>query len=137
MLRCFGAKIGKGCHVYPRANIWAPWNLEMDDGAAVADDAEIYNPSPVTLGKFAVISQGSYLCGASHDYRQWAFPLTSQPITVGAHAWVAARAIVLMGLTLGEGCVVGAGSVVTANVEPWSVVAGNPCQVIKSGYQKR
>src|SRR5262249_21498105 len=62
LLRCFGARIGAGSRVYPRARIWAPWNLELGQIVAVADDAEIYNPAPVRIGDCAVISQGAYLC---------------------------------------------------------------------------
>lgn len=136
LLRCFGTKAGRQCHVYPSAVIWAPWNLEMGDAVAVANDAEIYNPSKITLGDRVVLSQGSYLCGASHDYTQWTFPLISKPIVVGQYAWIAARAIVLMGVTIGEGCVVGAGSVVTSSMAPWTVGAGNPCRIIKRNYEK-
>jgi putative colanic acid biosynthesis acetyltransferase WcaF len=135
ILRCFGAGLGQGCHVYPKAVIWAPWNLRMGEGAAIADGAEVYNPAPVDIGEYAVISQGAYLCGASHDYRLWHFPLIASPITVGKHAWVAARVIVQMGVRIGDGSVIGAGSVVTRDMPAWSVCAGNPCRVIKS-YRK-
>jgi putative colanic acid biosynthesis acetyltransferase WcaF len=135
VLMCFGAKLGPGSHVYPKALIWAPWNLRMGKAACIGDRAEVYNPCPIEIGDFAVISQGAYLCGASHDYRRWDFPLISRPITIGDHAWVAARAIVHMGVRVGEGCVIGAGSVVTKDMPAWSVCAGNPCRVLKS-YRK-
>lgn len=135
MLRCFGAVVGAGSRVYPRARVWAPWNLRLGQVVGVADDVEIYNPELVKIGDFAVISQGAYLCGASHDYRLWQFPLIAQPIAIGRHAWVAARAIVQMGVSVGEGCVIGAGSVVTRDTPPWTVCAGNPCRVIRQ-YEK-
>lgn len=131
LLRVFGAKLGERCHIYPKAVIWAPWNLECGDDVCIADAAEIYNPAPIQIGSGAVISQGAYLCGASHDYAIGEFTLTSAPIAVGAGAWIAARAIVLMGITVGEGSVVGAGSVVTKDVPAAMVCAGNPCRVIK------
>jgi putative colanic acid biosynthesis acetyltransferase WcaF len=135
LLRRFGAQIGQGCRVYPKAIIWAPWNLRLGEVVCIADRAEVYNPTPIQIGDYAVISQGAYLCGASHNYRSWKFPLISRPITIGKHAWVAARAIVQMGIHVGEGCVIGAGSVVTRDMPPWSVCAGNPCRVIKP-YEK-
>ncbi len=135
LLRLFGARIAKGCHIYPRARIWAPWNLTLGQVVAIANEAEVYNPELVRIGDYAVISQGAYLCGASHEYRQWSFPLVAKPITIRHHAWVAARAIVHMGVTIGEGCVVGAGSVVTRDLPAWSVCAGNPCRVLKT-YEK-
>lgn len=135
VLRLCGAKLGARCHIYPGAIIWAPWNLECGDDACIATGAEIYNVARVFIGKRAVISQGAYLCSASHDYTDASraeFPLVGTPIHVGDCAWVAARAIVLPGVTIGEGCVIGAGSVVTRDTPPHTVCAGNPCRVIKS-----
>ena len=131
LLRVFGAHIGPAVHIYAGARIWAPWNLVAHRAAAIADGAEVYNPSRIELGEYSVISQGAYLCAATHDYESWEFPLLSAPIVVGAHAWVAARAIVQMGVTIGEGCVIGAGSVVTHSMPEWTVCAGVPCRPIK------
>jgi putative colanic acid biosynthesis acetyltransferase WcaF len=136
LLRLFGARIGAGAHVYAGARIWAPWNLTLGREAAVADRAEIYNPEPITIGDYAVISQDAFLCGASHDYGSWDFTFISAPIVVGARAWIAARAIVQMGVTIGEGCVVGIGSVVTRDMPAWTVCAGVPCRPMKP-YAKR
>ena len=61
-----------------------------------------------------------------------AFPTITNPVVIGANAWIAARSIVLPGVTVGENSVVGAGSVVTKNVPPDVVCAGNPARVIKS-----
>ena len=136
LLRMFGARVGPAAHVYAGARIWAPWNLVLGRHVSIADDAEIYNPAPIELAEYAVVSQGAYLCGATHDYESWDFPLMSAPIRVGAHAWVAARAIVRMGVTLGDGCVIGAGSVVTTDMPAWTVCAGVPCRPIRA-YVKR
>jgi putative colanic acid biosynthesis acetyltransferase WcaF len=131
LLLCFGARLGAGCHIYGSAKIWAPWNLECGPRACIADDAEIYNPAMVVLGEGVVVSQGAFLCTASHDYQNPAFPLIHGSIVVGKRAWVAARALVLMGVTIGEGSVIGAGSVVTSDVPPNTVCAGNPARVVK------
>jgi len=131
VLRAFGARLSPGCHIYAGAKIWAPWNLECARGATIADGAEIYNPSLVKLGEDSIVSQGAYLCAASHDYRAPGFPLTTAPIVIEKNGWVAARAIVMMGVRIGEGCVVGAGSVVTTDMPDHAVCAGNPCRVIR------
>src|SRR6186997_117522 len=57
LLRLFGAKVGKGVHVYPGVKIWAPWNLILDDGCGVANGAILYSQGKITIGKRAVISQ--------------------------------------------------------------------------------
>ncbi len=137
LLRNFGAKLGKGCHIYPSVRIWAPWNLVCGDVVAVADEAIIYNPSPITLGSHATISQQAYLCGATHDYEVPEFPLISSPISVGAYAWVCARATVQPGVTVAEGAVLALGSIATRNLEPWSVYAGIPARKIKDRVKSR
>lgn len=135
VLRLCGAKLGARCHIYPGAIIWAPWNLECGDDACIASGAEIYNVARISLGKRAIVSQGAYLCAASHDYTdptRTEFPLISAPIRIGDYAWVAAKSIILLGVTIGESSVIGAGSVVTRDIPPHSVCAGNPCRVLKS-----
>lgn len=58
-------------------------------------------------------------------------PLVYSPITIGAQAWVAAGCFIAPGVSVGEGAVVGAYSVVTKDVPAWTVVAGNPARFIR------
>jgi putative colanic acid biosynthesis acetyltransferase WcaF len=131
LLRCFGATLGPNCHFYPKSRIWAPWNLVCADGASLGDEAELYNPSPISMGSHAIVSQQAYICGATHYYNDPAFPLISFPMSVGAYAWVCARASVSPGVNVGEGAVLGLGSVATRDLEPWTVYAGVPAKPIK------
>ena len=131
LLKLFGAKIGRGCHIYPGAKIWAPWNLEFGDYVGVASGAICYSMAKITLGDKVVVSQGAHLCTGSHDYKNPRFPLFAKPINVGSNAWIAAETFVCPGVTIGEGAVVGARSVVTKDMPAWTVCAGNPCKPIK------
>jgi putative colanic acid biosynthesis acetyltransferase WcaF len=131
LLRIFGAKLGKAVHPYPASWVWAPWNLEMGDHASLADGVDCYCVDRIRIGAHAVISQYTFLCGASHDYEQRDFPLYSKPITIGEGVWVAADVFVAPGVTIGDGAVVAARSTVTKDVEPWTVVAGTPAKVLK------
>jgi putative colanic acid biosynthesis acetyltransferase WcaF len=135
-LRIWGAKIARGCRIYPGVIVWAPWNLECDENACVADGAELYNPAPIRLGARAVVSQGAFVCTGSHDYEKQALPLVARAITVGADAWIGARALILPGCAVGAGSVIGAGSVVTRSTPEWSVCAGNPCRVVREKYSR-
>jgi putative colanic acid biosynthesis acetyltransferase WcaF len=132
LLRCFGAKIGKQCHIYGRARIWAPWNLVCDDQATIGEDAVIYNPEVVELGSHAIVSQEAYLCGATHDYEDPKFPLVAFPISIGSYAWICARATVQPGVCVGNGAVLALGSVATKDLEPWTVYGGIPARRIKA-----
>ena len=131
VLRCFGAKVGAGVHVYPSARIWAPWLLEMGHHSCLGPLVDCYNVGGVRLGEFATVSQYTYLCGATHDYTLASMPLRPGRIVIGAHAWVAADGFVGPGVVIGEGAVVGARSSVYRDVPEWMVVAGNPARVVK------
>ena len=76
------------------------------------------------------------MCTASHDYEKTTFTLVAKPITVGADAWIGARAMILPGCDIGTGSVIGAGSVVTRPTPDWSVSAGNPARVIRERYAR-
>ena len=131
LLRMFGAKLGPHCHFYPASRIWAPWNLCCADQVTAGDGAEIYNPSTIAFGSHAILSQGAYICGATHDYANPAFPLIAFQMSIGPYAWICARASVAPGVDVGEGAVLGLGSVATRNLEPWTVYAGSPAVKIK------
>jgi putative colanic acid biosynthesis acetyltransferase WcaF len=131
LLRCFGAKLDAKCHFYPASKVWAPWNLRCEDRVTVGDGTEIYNPSPIFFGSHAVVSQGAYVCGATHLYNELEFPMVSYPMRIGAYAWICARAIVAPGVNVGEGAVLGLGSVATKDLEPFGVYAGSPAKKVK------
>lgn len=137
LLRCFGARLGRHCHIYPRARIWAPWNLQCGDAAAIADEAELYNPWPISLGSHAIVSQQAYLCSASHDIDDPAFPMTGAPIRIADYAWVCARASVLPGVTLHPGAVLALASVATRDLDAWSLYAGIPARFIRKRQSLR
>ncbi len=131
LLRLYGATMGPNCHFYPASKVWAPWNLICAEQVTAADDAEIYNPAPISFGGHAILSQGAYVCGATHDYDDPAFPLIAFAMHIGSYAWVCARASVAPGVNVGEGAVLGLGSVASRDLEPWSVYSGVPAIKIK------
>lgn len=131
LLRLFGAKLGPKCHFYAKAKIWAPWNLICEDRVSVADDAELYNPSPLALASHAIISQGAYVCGATHLYNDPGFPLVSYPMRMGAYSWVCARAVVSPGVNVGTGAILALSSVATKDLEPFGIYAGIPARKVK------
>ncbi|MEO6803812.1 MAG: putative colanic acid biosynthesis acetyltransferase [Granulicella sp.] len=131
LLRSFGATLGPNCHFYPKSKVWAPWNLICADQVTAGNGAEIYNPAPIHLGSHAILSQDAYLCGATHDYDDPAFPLLAYTMEIGSHAWICARASVAPGVQVAEGAVLGLGSVATRNLDPWTINAGVPAVKIK------
>ncbi len=131
LLCLFGARIGKGCRIASSCKVWAPWNLEMGSYVCLANNVDCYCVAPITLGSKVTISQYSILCSASHDITSLHRPLIQAPITIGDHVWVCAGAFVGPGVGIGEGAVAGARAVVFKDVDPWTVVAGNPACFVK------
>ncbi|MBO7495556.1 MAG: putative colanic acid biosynthesis acetyltransferase, partial [Salinivirgaceae bacterium] len=111
--------------------IWQPWQLTMGEYACLSENVDCYCVDEIRIGNQATVSQGAMLCTASHDTESRTMELTTKPIYIDANAWIAARAIVLPGINIGEGAVVAAGSVVTKDVDSWTVVGGNPAKFIK------
>ena len=131
LLRVFGAKLGPACKFYPKCWVWAPWNLVCEDMVAVADGAELYNPSPFFMGSHMIVSQGAYVCGATHLYNEQSFKLVSFPMRFGAYSWICARAAVNPGVNVGEGAILALGAIATKDLEPFGIYAGVPARKIK------
>ena len=130
VLRLFGARIHGRPFVHARARIAQPWHLTLRHRACLGDGAVAYSLGPIELGAGATLAQEAYLCTGTHDFASPHLPLQTAAIRVGAGAFVGARSFILPGVDLGENCLVGASAVVTRDVAPDTVVAGNPARVI-------
>lgn len=137
LLILFGAKIGKGFVIRPRVNIHMPWKLEVGDHCWIGEDCELLNLESIVLENHVAIAHRVYLATGNHDYTDHRMPYKNAPIKIECGCWVASCAFIGPGVTVGQHCVVGAGSVVTKNVPPWSVVLGNPAAVVKQRELKR
>jgi putative colanic acid biosynthesis acetyltransferase WcaF len=136
LLRLFGAKLGRHVNVYPNVKIWAPWQLIIGDKVGIADGVTLYNMALMEIGDCCVVSQGAHLCGGTHDIDSANFQLVAKPIKLEKNVWVCAEAFIGPGVTIAEGCVLGARAVVVKSIaEPWSVWAGNPA--VKKKMRKR
>ncbi|WP_455633387.1 putative colanic acid biosynthesis acetyltransferase [Parabacteroides sp.] len=131
LLRLFGARIHATAVVYSSAKVYYPANLKMNAYSCLASEVDCYNVDWIEIGANSTVSQGAYLCTASHDITNPLNPLITAPIVIKDQAWIAADAFVGMGVTIGQGAVVGACAAVFKDVEPWTVVGGNPAQFIK------
>lgn len=131
ILRLFGAKIGQNCKIDSKVRIWAPWNLETGNLVAIGFDTLIYNPGKISIGNKVTISQRAHLCSASHDYTYKSNPLITEPIRINDLVWISADAFIGMGVIINLGAIVGARAAVFKDIEPWTIVGGNPAKFIK------
>src|SRR4051794_11341246 len=116
LLRCFGAKVTYA-RFHPTVRVWAPWLLEVGSEVWVDERVYFYNAYGITVGDRVVISQGAFLCSASHDYTLPEYPLCGGRITVESDSWITADVFVGPGVTIAQGCVVGARAVVVKSTE--------------------
>jgi putative colanic acid biosynthesis acetyltransferase WcaF len=132
VLRGFGAKVGRNVHVHPTVRIAIPWNLSIEDNAAVGDGAIIYSLGRISIGLNATISQYAHLCAGTHDYRRSDMWLLKPAIRIEEGVWVCADAFIGPGVNVGAFSIVGARAVVTKDVAESVIVGGNPARVLRA-----
>ena len=116
VLRLFGAKVGTNVLIRHQVRVLWPWKLEIGDNAWIGEGVWLLNLESISIGPHVCLSQEAFLCTGSHDARDEAFAYDNAPIVVESGAWVAARAMILRGVTIGPGAVVPAMSCVASNV---------------------
>jgi putative colanic acid biosynthesis acetyltransferase WcaF len=131
LLRAFGAKLGERVVVRANVNVTFPWRFITGDDVWLGDDVIILSLAPVTLESDICISQRAFLCTGSHAFKSPGFDLITKPVAVRRGSWIAAQAFVAPGVEVGHDSMVAAGSVVLADVEPETMVRGNPAVVVK------
>ena len=120
--------IGSRTHIGGGTLVAAASSIEIGDDVLIAFDALIMDHNSHSL-KFGE---------RQHDVRDWIrgtkdwSTVAIAPIKISDKAWIGVRAMILKGVTIGEGAVVGAGSIVTRDVPAWTIVGGNPAQVIRA-----
>ncbi len=136
LVNLFGGQVAYSSCIYPSAKIWDPRNLSMAERSCVGPGVDCYNVARIIIGKYATISQKTYLCSASHDFDQATvtnnlMDLIIGPIIVEDYAWVAADVFIGPDRVIGFGSVVLACSVVTKDTESMGVYGGNPMKFIR------
>ena len=137
LVNIFGGQVAYSSYIYPCVKIWDPRNLSMAERSCLGPGVECYNVAKIVIGKYATISQKTYLCSASHDYDQAVvrnnrMDLLIGPIVVEDYAWVAADAFIGPDRVIGFGSVVLARCVVTKDTESMGIYGGNPMKYIRN-----
>lgn len=118
------SSIAMGCFV-------TGYHIAIGDNTVVNRYTYLDGRVPLTIGNNVNISHYTLIQTLTHDPQNPDFVCLCKPVVIEDHVWIGARAIISPGVRVGEGAVIGAGSVVTRDVEPYTIVAGNPARFIK------
>jgi putative colanic acid biosynthesis acetyltransferase WcaF len=136
-LRIFGAKIGNAVRIRPSARITNPWRLTVGARSWIGDDVDLYCLGDIKIGSDTVISQRSYLCTASHDCCDPAFPITTKAISINDGVWLATDVFIAPGISVGVGAVVGARASVFQDVPEMTINMGSPSKTVGKRIMRR
>ena len=128
--RAMGLKLGSKAVIYMGAEIRHPAAIEIGEGSIIGHRAILDGRGGLRIGRNVNFSTGVWIWTVQHDFRSPTFADVSGPVTIGDHAWLSCRVVVLPGVNIGEGAVVAAGAVVTNDVPPYTVVGGVPARKI-------
>jgi acetyltransferase-like isoleucine patch superfamily enzyme len=121
-------EIGSWCYVGEGSRIWSAALVQIGDRALIAHDVNIFDNLTHPLRAAERHEQIRQMFTRGHPRE---IPLDERPVRICNDAWIGAGAMVLRGVTVGEGGVVAAGAVVTRDVPAFSIVAGNPAVLIR------
>jgi putative colanic acid biosynthesis acetyltransferase WcaF len=110
-LRVFGARIGNNLIIKNYVKIKFPWKLVIGDNVWIGEEVWIDNISNVTIESNCCISQGVYICTASHNFKRETFDLMTESIIIGQSSWIGAKSIILLGAKVPKNSFVKAGSI--------------------------
>jgi acetyltransferase-like isoleucine patch superfamily enzyme len=130
--RCL-IELGPGSILEHGVFIRPPGRVKIGADTFIGRGCELWahERATITVGDHTLFGPGVLVTTLGHDYGLMDMPVEVQPIVVGSQVWVGARAVILPGVTIGDGAVVAAGAVVTKDVAPWTVVAGVPAAFLK------
>jgi len=127
----FKVKIAKKTVIYWRCRFFKPSRVYIGHHTIIGNDAFLDGRGGLFIGSNVNISGEVRIFTAEHDINSPTFAGVVNPVHIHDWAYLATRAMILPGVTIGEGAVIAAGAVVTKNVDPWTVVGGVPAKFIK------
>ena len=135
-LKRLGISMSDNVRIYTGFHIRSPHGITIKDGVSIGPRVLLDGRRGLTIEESAVIGYGAIIWTLNHDYNDIHFSGKGAPVVIGKYAWVCSNAIILPGITIGEGAVVASGAIVTHDVAPYTIVGGIPAKVIGQREQK-
>lgn len=131
-------KIGENVIIHQDCFISKPDKLTIGNNSYLGPRCELFTSGELIIGAGVVLGQDVLIITSNHNYNSpdlYALPFDDRniesPVYIDDNCWIAARVTILPGVKIGEGSIIGAGSVVTKDVPSYAIVGGNPAKVIK------
>ena len=143
LLDCFAEgrlEVGSGTHLEPNVWITAPEQarVRIGEGCFLNQGVMVASHSLVEIGDHCMLANGCFVTDGSHRYDDPELPITWQgftskgPTRIGDNCWLGLNVVVTDGVTIGRRCIIGANSVVTRDIPPFSIAAGAPAKVLRA-----
>lgn len=125
-----GYQIGNGSTIHTHAIFYALGGLRIGEDTIIGEKATLDTRGNLVIGDHVDIASDVMIYTSQHDIQSPTFSAVNAKVTIEDYVFIGPRSIILPGVTVGKGAVIGAGAVVTKNVEPFTVVGGIPAKVI-------
>lgn len=128
--RLAGVQIGKGSTIHMGARFFDPSKIKIGEDSIIGEGVLLDGRAKLTIGNHVDIASEVMIYNSEHNVQSENFNSTDEPVTIDDFVFIGPRAIILPGVTIGQGGVVAAGAVVTKNVDPYTIVGGVPAKII-------
>lgn len=135
-LRCFGIKIGKNSSIHRGCKFFHVGKLQIGENSVVNFGCYLDNRRGITIGNNVGIAHNTKIYTLGHNIDSPLFESKGAPVVIEDDAFVFSNSLIMPGVTIHRGAIVLAGSVVTKDVEEWTIVGGNPAIKIKERQRK-
>jgi len=136
MFKSFGENVDIG----PRVEFFNVQSSEIGNNSGIGAHSSI---GTVRIGDYVMMGTQCLIISQNHRFDNLSIPMCQQgfqedePVVIEDDVWIGSRVIILPGVRVGHGAIIGAGSVVTENVEPYTMVGGNPAKLIGKRDESR
>ncbi len=121
-------RIGEYCYIGEGTRIWSARRIRLGNRVLIAHNVTVMDSLTHPIGARARHEHFRDIITSGHPRN---LDLGEQEVEIGDDVWIGCTAVILRGVSLGQGSIIGAGSVVTERVPPWTIVGGNPARVIR------
>lgn len=131
LLKVFGADVSWSSKIYPSVKIFEPWNLKVGNNSLIGSNVDCYNYDKIIIGTNTIISQNTFLCTASRNFKSKSFNIITEKIVIKNNVWIAAYCFVAPGVTVQNGSVLLACSNLYKNTKENYIYSGSPAKLKK------